>query len=499
MNKNSVGWVKIKLKTLIVLLAIMLFTSSFSAFADAPLATTGVEITETEITMDVDYETFNDDDQNTILVSTNIITIKNNNPIDVKVILDASNLPSSYSTENKEIILLGNESKTTTLNIDVPHDQEPGNSTIGNIVILGEGNLELDHAILIQDTKSMLEMSNLKVKYHNDEGSSESDSFDSDTEDDFELEEKVQVYSEITLEVEVKNLFDKDYDIDIDNVKLTIEADDDEIFPSDFEEEIDFEDLSAGDKIKETISFMIDEDADVKEYVLELTIEGEDDENIEYKIKKEITLELESNKEDIRILEVKTIPEEITLCESQAKYSISLKNMGYKDQDYVALTIVNEELKINENIQTINLEKHGDDDFWEKMFTIDLKKAKAKDYDLDITTYVDNDEPVDYNRFKLNIGKCVKETIKPIEVEEVSKEEEMVESVTEVIVSNLDTEQNNEEIVTTTNQEDLISSSAVVSTVEDSYSKEDFIVGIMLVAIIMILILIIVFFVVLLK
>ena len=59
MNKNSVGWVKIKLKILIGLLAIILFISSFSAFADAPFATTGIEITENEITIDVDYEKFN--------------------------------------------------------------------------------------------------------------------------------------------------------------------------------------------------------------------------------------------------------------------------------------------------------------------------------------------------------------------------------------------------------------------------------------------------------
>ena len=184
-------------------------------------------------------------------------------------------------------------------------------------------------------------------------------------------------------------------------------------------------------------------------------------------------------------------------------YSVSLKNLGHKDQKYVALSIFNEELKINENIQTINLEEHGDEDSWDKEFTLNLKNVKAKDYDLDITTYVDNDEPVDYERFKLVIGKCIKETVEKVEVKEVSKEEEIVESVTEVIVSNLDTEQNNKETVTTTtstNQEgDLISSSAVVETVEDSYSKEDFIVGVMLVAIVMILILIIVFFVVLLK
>ncbi|MBT3814158.1 hypothetical protein HOE37_02030 [Candidatus Woesearchaeota archaeon] len=503
MNKNSVGWVKIKLKILIGLLAIILFISSFSAFADAPFATTGIEITENEITIDVDYEKFNDDNQDTISVLTNQITVKNNNPTEVKILLDVSNLPSDYSSESQELTIAGNASVNANLNLNVPHEEEPGNSTIGDVVVLGEGNVELDKATLTQETKSMLEMTHIKVKYYIEAENEESDSFDSDTEDSFELDEKVQVYSEITLEIKIKNLLDDKYDVDIDNVKLTIEADDNDLFESGFDEEYELDNLKGEEKIEETITFMIDEEADVKEYTLELTLEGEDEEGIEYKLKKEITFELESKKDDIRILNVETVPEEITLCESQVTYSVSLKNLGHKDQKYVALSIFNEELKINENIQTINLEEHGDEDSWDKEFTLNLKNVKAKDYDLDITTYVDNDEPVDYERFKLVIGKCIKETVEKVEVKEVSKEEEIVESVTEVIVSNLDTEQNNKETVTTTtstNQEgDLISSSAVVETVEDSYSKEDFIVGVMLVAIVMILILIIVFFVVLLK
>lgn len=475
----------------------MLLISSFSAFAEeTPFATENVEIVESEITMDVDYEDFNDDDQETIFVATNKITVKNNNQEKIKITIDAKDLPSGYSAESQVKEILAGESIALNLNINVPHEQEPGTTNIGKIVVLGEGNVELNSATLIQDTKSMLEMSELKVKYYNEEGGSESDSFDSDTEDNFELEEKVQVYSEISLEIEVKNLFDSDYDIDIDNVKLTIEADDDDIFPSDFDEEFDFEDLSAGDEVKETITFLIDEDADVKDYVLELTLEGEDDENIDYKIKKEITLELESEKDDVRILEVKTIPEELTLCNKQAKYSVSLKNMGYKDQDYVALSIVNEELGINENIDLIEIEKHGDDDFWEQTF--DFKFKKAKTYDLDVTVYVDNDEPVDYNRFKIQVKECAEEIAEVEEEEEISPEEEIKETVTEVIVSTLDTNKETQE-TTTANNNEVITSYAVVDTVEDSYSKEDFIVAIMIIAIFLILLLIIVFFVVLLK
>ena len=473
-----------------------------------PLASSNVDIIDTEIILEADYDQFTDDDQDTIVVTSNTFVLKNNNVEEVKVFLEATGMPTDYTSESKEVIIpplseTSNGEVTVTLVVNVPHDKDSGKESIGSVIIKGVGDVQLDSATLSQETESMLILDNFKVEYIDEDGDHESDSF-GENDESFELEKKVKPFTEMTFIFKVENLLDNNYDIDVENILLTIETDDDDFFDSDFEEEYELDDLSAESKEEFEVTFIIDEDAEAGDFTIDLTLEGEDEEGSEYKIERELTFEIEKAKEDLRILETETTPEEVTLCNKDFSFKISLRNFGYKDEKFASLSIFNEELGIDENVETFKIDRHGDDDLWEDIFVFSLKNAKAKTYDLDVTTYVDKVEPVDFERVKLEIGKC------KVEEKEVVTDEK--ESKTEVITSTLDINENDDEseedekelvndIKTTNNKEEntALTSSTIIDTIEDSYSQEDFLIGIILVAIVMMLAMIIMFFVVLLR
>ena len=358
-------------------LFILLILGSISVFADASYASAKVDLTDTEVIAKVDYNQFAEDGQKTIIVTTNSFTLKNNNAEEVKVKLEVSGLPTKYTAESKELTILGNSTISTTLALNITHDKGTGSVNIGNVVVKGLSGVQLDSVALTQKTKSMLEMSNLQVEYVGEDGNKESDSFDWD-ETDLKLQENVKPYTKVSMEFKVKNLMDKDYDVDLSNIKITIEADDNDFFEDSFEEEFDLDDLAASENVEQTIEFMINEDASAGDYKLDITLEGEDDKGVEYVIEMQLELTLKKEKDDLRITKFVTVPESVTLCEKSFTFKIEIKNFGSQDQKFAALSMVNEELKFNENLQNIYIEKSGDEDTWTKDFVYTFPKTMKK-------------------------------------------------------------------------------------------------------------------------
>ena len=494
---------------------------STSVFADAPYASANVDLTDAEVIADADYNQFAEDGQKTIIVTTSSFNLKNNNLEEVKVKLEVSGLPTKYTAESKELTIPGNGTVSTTLALNITHDKGTGATNIGNVVVKGLAGVQLDSVALTQKTKSMLEMSNLQVEYVGEDGNKESDSFDSD-EMDLKLQENVKPYTKVSMEFKVKNLMDKDYDVDMSNIKITIEADDNDFFEDSFEEEFDLDDLAASENVEQTIEFMINEDASAGDYKLDITLEGEDDKGVEYVIEKQLDVTIKKEKDDLRITKFVTVPESVTLCEKSFTFKVEIKNFGSQDQKFAALSIVNEELKFNENLQNLYIEKSGDEDTWTKDFVYTFPKTMKKGtYAFDLKAYVDKDEVISEEKFNLIVGEC-KKTVPPVVKEETevsATEESNTEEEAEVITSKLDLEGEEKESTvgktatqtvpaaakttapkaTSTGTATPLTSSMIINTVEDIYSREDFLVGIMLAALVIVLALIIIFFMVLLK
>ena len=413
-------------------------------------------------------------------------------------------LPQDYTFENtSDVQVAGNGITDVTFSINIPHTESSGDRAIGTISVRDTSNVELDHATITQRTKSMLELSDIKAEYTNEKGESQSDDFDRD--DDIKLQESVKPGTEVTFTFKVKNLFDRNYDNDfniLEDIQLTLEAQDDDLFGSDVETDYSFDDLEANEREEQTITLLVADDADPQDYTIELTIESEDGKGAVHKIEKNIEVEVKRGRNDVRITKAQLQPEKITTCTAQFQLDVQLTNQGTKQQDFTGLTIVNEELGINENIQDIKLESFSEsDDTFERMFTfpVDQKKVKVKTYPLDITAYIKRTEQIDTEKVNLVVEKCP--TIEqPKEPQPAPAKKEALENQT--------TEQPQpssagrqgtapaQPTPTTTTQSTV---APILKTIEQPYTVEDILLGVIIVVGIFILAMIIIFFVILIK
>ena len=341
----------------------------------------------------------------------------------------------------------------------------------------------------------MLKIVEIEVDYTNDDDDSENEDLSGESKT-LSLKEKVKPGTEIEIKFKLENRFDNDYDRDgeLENILLTIEADDDDVFADSFDEEHDIDNIEAGKKEDYTVTFTVDEEAEEEEYTFEITLEAEDGESLDYKLERELTIELGRERDDVRITKMVLAPAKITTCTPTFTLDVELKNVGTRDQKYAGFSVYNSELGINENIQNIDLERFSDkDNSWSKMFTFSLKDVKEGLYSLDIRSYYQKTKVVDIEKVNVNVGKCA--TVAKKE----TKQEPKVENKTETQQPTTTKTTTKQETTTPEKTTNTITSGAIVKTVEDPYSQQDFMIAIILVAIALLVIIIIIFFIILLK
>lgn len=452
----------------------------------ATSASAAVQITESEIVLNVDYSSFNDDEQTKLTVATVPFTLTNTGSSEVTARVEAVGLPAGYTFTTKDVTIpatSGSNTKTETLTLQVPHDKDGGEETVGTIKVSLNGVQE-DTAVLKQVTKDMLIIKELEVRYVNEDGDNKRDSFDED-KTDMRLSKNVLINSEITFDFNIRNLFDNDYDDGdsaIESIELDIEPDDNDLFSDDPEETYDLEDLDADQKNDFSLTFIIDEEAEAGEHTITISLNGEDGQGAKYSLEKELKLEVERKKDDVRVFETKFVPAVITACDGIFSFEVELKNYGTDDQKHAGFSVYNEALEINENVADIELKEFEDDDNnWINTFTFDLDNPEVKDYYLDLRAYVNLDESTDSQMVKLSIKPCgedgTSETSDSSNEDDSDSEDNSgddTETSTtnsgSVVVANND---DNPEQDTDSERE----SSEVVKSIEKSYSEGDFLVA----------------------
>ena len=459
---------KAKFSTTLLLLGALLLLPLFAAAAPS--------ITEPSVSLTADYSKFADEDDDFILVTTETFTVVNDGmePIDIKV--KVMGLPNNYKVqpEVKDITVPaatdeGDGSAEVTLTIEVPHDKSPGTEKIGTVIITDSNGNQLansNSADLIQKTVSMLDLTELEVKYVDSNGKTQKDEFNTD-DDTYKLDTEVKPYTEMTFTFDLKNLFHRDYQKDgtLEEVELTVDVDDTDLLENGFEDRYSFDDLEAGKSGKHSITLLINQDVEPDNYVLEFTITAEDGEGIEYEIKKEVELEVELDDDDVRIVKAALMPETATICD-KVTLDVEVHNFGSDDQDSVRLTLINTELGLNEKAENIAIDAHNDnDDSWLKTFTIDVKDAKAKTYFLDLKSYLGN-TITDADAIQLDLKPCTQEL--PVEEEE----EEPVLAGPE-----------NESAEKPTTGKDSVTGNVIKSVEKISYNSNDYLIALMLIAI----------------
>jgi len=368
-----------------------------------------VSIVESDATVIADYSGFTDEDQDTIAV-TGQVTVQNTDANSTTVRIAVTDLPVDYTVNTiSDVAVPGNGTAVVSFTINVPHEENSGTKAIGNVVLRDTNNVEQDRVVLNQDTLSMLSLEDFEVDYTDEAGDDQTDEFDAD-DLEFELDNNVQAGSEVTISIKLENLFDEDYDEDkaaLEQVTINIEADDDDLFDNSFDEEEDLDDLEASDKQTFSITIPISEEADAQDYTLEFTFEAEDGEGARHEVVRELVLQVERERNDVRINTATVTPPTVSLCEGSFTLDAELKNYGTRAQRYAALNVYNGVLGIDEKVSPIELGEFSDrDDTWTRSFNFDVSEAKPGTYALDLKAYYDYTKLIDTERINIAITAC---------------------------------------------------------------------------------------------
>ena len=458
--------------TLLVLLGILLVM---------PILAAASSITESSVLIHADYSKFTKDNDDTISVITDQFTVVNDgaSPLTVK----ATGLPSKYSSDT--VTVPGMTTQTVTLSIEVPHRKSPGTEKIGSITIT-DGTTVLDTADLNQETAIMMEFSKFEVKYVDATGKSRKDEIPND-ENSYSLEKEVRPYTQLTINFNVQNLFDRDYNNrgQLENSELVVDSSDSDLLPSDFKDTYEFENIEAGKEGKFILPISISKDVSPDTYTLKFNFTAVDGKGIEYQIKKEVEVQIELGDQDVRVIKAQLMPETITACDTQASLQVAIHNFGYNDQKRVAVSVLNEELNIDQIVSDIKLDAHTqDNNEWQKTFTFPLANLKEKSYALQVRTFVDNVNQKDLQVVPLDIKSCAASSAP--EQNTANQEPNPV------------TQQPQKETPNNTASQAL-DSNTIQSVEKISYNSSDYLVALMLIAIAVVAVLVVMMSVILFK
>ncbi|MBU0460498.1 MAG: hypothetical protein KKH52_01500 [Nanoarchaeota archaeon] len=456
-----------------------------AGFASAAVEMSGA--TDGKISFEVSYGSLDEDDDNTETINyTKTLTFQNTGTENETVTLSKTNLAGyTVALDVSSFELNASASQAVVLTVTIPVDDDSGEHTIGTLTFDGTAYS------IVSDVESMLEINEIVV--YADGEKENTLSKDGDETND------LRPGTEVELRFEIKNHFDKNYDegdIDINKLEVKFKDSDDE---DDFGDEIDEEPQDSFDKLDadetvegEDVVVVIDIPNDAQEgnYELEIYLEGEDGNNAEHTVTWLITLVVDREKDDVQF-EKAELEDNSLKCGESTYLNIELVNYGSNSHDDAAVSIYNVALGVNENFVDIELDKDPDDkdNSFEKRIPITVDDSiKAGDYHIEVRSYLNNDESLEFRDIKLTVEAC-----SSVVVEE---EEEVVVETDEEDLDTTSGSGNNSEVESESGS-NPITSGTVMQTVEDPYITEDFFIATIIIAFVLILAMIIIFVVIL--
>ena len=465
------------------------------------------------VTFIADYNHF-DDDHNDVINETVTLNILNTEALDRSVQVLVNGLPAAYraSVQNPITARANNQSTTATLTISIPDDNDAGKLKIATIQVKdAQTGAVLDEADLVQDTKNMLNLDELRIEYTSDndkrenEDACDQDKFCDETvaDDSYSLDENVKVGTPFHLTFKIENLFDQDYnDGDLENVQISIEADDSDLYGDDFDEEFDVEEIGADEKRTYDMEFTIDPAATEDTYTLKIKIEAEDGNSAKFTLERSVEFEVKREKNDVRIQRAVLQPTTISSCQPDYHLDVEIQNYGSRKQNFAGLKIQSAGLHIDQEQKNIELDAFDDgEDTYEKSFLLSLPTGvKTGTYTIDAFAYISDSTLGEQKRFELNVESCTTEE-QATTTQNTTQASSRNATVTQVTTSTLpptqpSTTQTTQPAPTTGTTG---TSYQVPQTIEEPYTVEDLFVAGIVIAVVLIVTLIVVFFVLLLR
>jgi len=316
------------------------------------------------------------------------------------------------------------ESRTLLASAFIPKDEADGNHSIGSINILSD-QINLTSSMYV-NIRGKLQLVSIDVTIEDEE-----DNNIDEEADGYEIEKKATLGDTIDFSIKVKNDYDTNDDVSINNVLVTVAID-----KLDIEEESEEFDLSEQDTQTVDISFSIPDDADMKDYDVDITIKGKDDDGIKHELKRNFILVVKKDSNDLRITKFNLSENRID-CVRRIRIAAEVVNYGDGKERDVIYTISNSELgiNINEIAGKLSDDLDKDDSGFFKIYPITIgDSAKAGVYPLQMDAYRNTDDWEARKIVNLEVKDCINEATAEepaaIEAEEPPAEAAVAENQT---------------------------------------------------------------------
>lgn len=228
---------------------------------------------------------------------------------------------------------------------------------------------------------------------------------------------EVYPQSKIQVEVKLKNLYPKDTNIGIQNIKVqgVMEGIND---GNDLDDESGDINLDAEEDDTATLNFNIPLEVKDDSYDFILTISGKDEKGIGYKKELKYNLKLQKEKYDLKFLKTEISPESVK-CSGTVILDLSLANIGTKNED-VKLTVLNSDLGLNiEENFTLDKDPFGDGSKFRKQYELHVNNVKEGSYPIVIKA--DNGNKNIEETVNLAVTKCQSNTKEDVGITVVRK------------------------------------------------------------------------------
>jgi hypothetical protein len=214
------------------------------------------------------------------------------------------------------------------------------------------------------------------------------------------------------VDIEFKNLYTFQQDIDIEDIDVDIEIkridDGDEL---DDEEEISV--LRAEDTKDVDFDFIIPLEADEGKYTVSIKAVGRDLRGQSHSANLDFQIDVEKQLHDVRILKAELLPRTVD-CNRQSSLDLEVKNIGRDDEDDVAVEVTSSALGLNFYEDNIDLSNDGfdSDSSYEKILVIrTTKETQAGDYPVSIKVFRRSSRIEDSRTLNLQVAECIQQQL----------------------------------------------------------------------------------------
>ena len=312
-------------------------------------------------------------------------------------------------------------SSSTGLITWVPSSSQMGSNNV--VVKVNDSNLSASQSFVIKvDKGARLAISDLDITI---DGES-----DKNVNNNSKISEEAKPGSKVELKIELENLFDKEEDLEIEDVdiEVTIEDIDD---GDDLEEEGDGIDIKQGKDETATVEFEIPLEVEEGEYDVLINADGEDENNTRHEALFIVKLEVDKEQHEIRITNAQISPSTVQ-CQRQISINAEIMNTGAKDEDEVSLEISNPQLGISSLTGGIELDEGTDDNVYSKLLNYRIgENVAAGIYPITIKTKYDGKES-DTKTLNLEVKDCEKFKDIKKEVKEEKPKVQVIKPATKI-------------------------------------------------------------------